>query len=278
MPLYSSVSLRRVAPSAAALLAAVACVAPAAADSESQVIPFDFFINQAPIFPEIELFDTMNGTRTLDGVTLTYDQRVTFDVLLEQNSPVAIPEGDFFIDILYRSIHQLGTVDDGGGDDDDDDDGGSGPPFLGPGAAGDVYSPGFAPSDGFNGTGPDSFSTSFDSGLFTFSSSYASDGEPIELSFIETLTGEGSLTTVFGGLVELFGGYNTQPDFPDVDPNNPPPGNFGFFEDPYYGVFLEYNNLRHQGDITVTYDFSVVPEPTSAAALAFGGLLLRRRR
>ena len=166
-----------------------AASAPAQTGSSTQVVPFDYdpFIDAA--FPEIELFDTLGGTRELNSVTLSYDQTISFDVRLEQNSPVALEAGNFFADITFLS-----------------------------------------------------------------------------------------LTTVLGGFTEIFGGYNGDPMFPEVDPNNPPEGPFFPFQDPFYGVFVDTFNIRHQGTISVTYDFTIVPAPASVALLGFAGTVAARRR
>lgn len=260
---------------AALIILAVAGAAAGQTDTITQVVPFDYdpFIDAA--FPVIDRFDTLGGTRQLESVTLSYDQQISFDVRLEQNSPVALEAGNFFADVTYLSIHQLGTDDGGGEGDDDDGDGGSGPPFLGPGAAGDTFSPALAPTDGFNGTGPDSFTASFDSGTFNFTDISTRDNAPFVL---DALTGQGPLTTVLGGFSEIFGGYNGDPMFPDVDPNNPPDGPFFPFQDPFYGVFVDVFNIRHQGTITVDYEFSIVPAPASALVMGVAGLAATRRR
>lgn len=254
-------------------LIALAGGSASAQNSIVQQVPFDYDPFAGVTFPEFQMFDTMGGTRELTGVTLQYDQSISFDVRVEQNSPVAIDAGVFFADILFRSLHQLGTVDDGGGDDDDDDNGG--PPFLGPGAHGIYVDPALGATDGFNGSGPDTYFTSTDSGDFTFSASY---DQATTQSYLDAFVGQGTLTTVLGGLTEIFGGYNSDPGFPDVDPNNPPDGPFGPFEPPYYGVFVNIENIRHQGVITATFEYDLVPAPASATLLALGALGTTRRR
>ncbi|MFI4911287.1 MAG: choice-of-anchor E domain-containing protein [Sedimentisphaeraceae bacterium JB056] len=44
------------------------------------------------------------------------------------------------------------------------------------------------------------------------------------------------------------------------------------------GVEGGYTNMTGSGEITVVYDYSVVPEPASLAILGLGGLLIRRRK
>ncbi|MEM8874308.1 MAG: hypothetical protein AAGD32_08605 [Planctomycetota bacterium] len=242
----------------------------ASAGTTTQVVPFDYFAVDGAL-PVFELHDDMGGTRPLTGITLTYDQRITFGVNIEQNSPVAIAEGNFSADVLYLSIHQFGLADGGGGDP-DEEGGGSFPPFIGPGAAGDIFSPGLGPTDGFNGSGPDFFQGNFDSGEFQFVAEFDANDPDV----LNAFTGVVPLTTVLGGFTEIFGGFETDPGFPDIDPNNPPQGPFFPFQDPFFGAFVDPFDVRHQGTITATFTF--VPEPASLTGLAVAGLLLRRRR
>ena len=255
-------------------IALAALVAPGVAQAQTQtirqVIPFDYNPAIDAAFPEIQRFDTLGGTRELVGVTLSYDQSISFGVRLEQNSPVAIEDGNFFADVVYLSIHQLGFDDGSGGDDDNE-----GPPFLGPGAAGDVFSGPLGPTDGFNASGPDSYTAIFDSGEFNFTATADRSTAP---AVLDTLTGEGSLTTLLAGFVEIFGGYNTDPGFPEVDPNNPPEGPFFPFQDPFYGVFVDVFDIRHQGTITATFEYTIVPAPASVACVGLAGLAAVRRR
>lgn len=247
-----------------AALIAMLAAGTASAQTETQIVPFDYNPNVDFAFPEFSKFDTMGGTRELTGVTLSYDQSISFTAKLEQNSPVALDAGVFFVDIVYLSLHQLGTVDDD-----------PNPPFLGPGAAGDNYSPALGASDGYNGSGPDTYEALFDSGMFNFTAEYNPTDHQ---AFLDVFIGQGTLTTVLGGFTELFGGYNSDPGFPDVDPNNPPQGPFSPFEDPYYGVFVDFPEIRHQGTITATFEYQMVPAPASLALIGVGALGATRRR
>lgn len=241
--------------------------------TSTQIVPFDYDPGVGIANPEFQLFDTMGGTRELVGVTLSYDQTISFTVQAEQNSPVQIEEGVFFADVSYISLHQLGVADDGGGDDDDDNN--SNIPFLGPGAHFITISPAFGASDGYNGSGPDTYVESTSSGAFNYTANYNPVDNP---SFIDVFTGQGTLTTVFGGFLELFGGYNSDPGFPDVDPNNPPQGPFFPFQDPFYGVFVDAVDMRHQGTITATFEYELVPAPASVSLASLAALGLTRRR
>ena len=243
----------------------------ASAQTETQVVPFDYDVSVDVAYPEFQLFDTMGGTRELTGVTLSYDQSISLTTRLEQNSPITIAADNFFADVSYISIHQLGLAGDGG----DDDDNGGGPPFLGPGAAGtSISAPELGPSDGYNGSGPDTYVETVDTGKFNFTAEYDSSNQ----SYLDAFTGQGTLTTLLGGFTEIFGGYNSDPGFPAVDPNNPPDGPFFPFQDPFYGVFVEVPSIHHQGTITATFEYRQVPAPASAALIGLAGLGAMKRR
>ncbi len=286
--------MNRMATAALATAAGLALASQASATTmtATQVVPFDYNPAFSAAFPTFDKFDTMGGTRKLTGVTLSYDQTISFDITAEQNSPIDIAAGNFFADILYISLHQLGPADDGGGegegegegpgpfrlgDEGDGDGDGGGVPFLGPGAAGTIISPFLGATDGLNNAGEDFYAESFNSGMFNFTAvSNAADGQ----SVLDAFTGLGQLETVLAGLTEIFGGYNTDPGFPMLDPNNPPqmPSDFPPFFDPFYGVFVGVNNIRHQGTITATYEFQIIPAPASIALIGIAGLTATRRR
>ena len=251
---------------ATAAFLAVLAAGTASAQTEVQIIPFDYDVADDVAFPEFQLFDTMGGTRQLTGVTLSYDQSIQITTRFEQNSPITIAADSFFADISYISLHQLGLVDDN-----------PNPPFLGPGAAGESISvPELGPSDGFNGSGADTYEHITDTGMFNFTAQYNQNDHQ---AFLDVFTGQGSLTTLLGGFSELFGGYNVEPDFPEVDPNNPPEGPFPFFEDPYYGIFVSTPSIHHQGTITATFEYVEVPAPASLTLLGLGALgAVRRNR
>lgn len=253
----------------AALIAMLAAGA-ASAQTETQIVPFDYDVSIDVAYPEFQLFDTMGGTRELTGVTLSYDQSISITSRFEQNSPITIAADNFYAEISYISLHQLGLSD--GGDDDDDN---GGPPFLGPGAAGASISvPELGPSDGYNGSGADTYVETIDTGLFNFTAEYDHNDQ----DFLGAFTGQGTLTTLLGGFSEVFGGYNSDPGFPAVDPNNPPDGPFFPFQDPYYGVFVELPSIHHQGTITATFEYQMVPAPASLALIGVGALGATRRR
>jgi hypothetical protein len=226
-------------------------------------------------FINFEQFDTMDGTRELTGLSLSYDQSITLDLTIESNGYTALEAGDWFLDAGYASIHQFGLADGGDGR---GGDGNPGPPFIGPGAAFNQITSDLGISDGYNSSGADTIMTSVASGDFTFNANYDSSTEFGNRMF-DAFTGPGTLETFLGGFTELFFQWINDPNWV-VDPDNPPDGPFdGPFIDPYYGIFVDINDLRHSGAITVTYEYAAVPAPaTTGLVLAAGLVGMRRRR
>jgi hypothetical protein len=213
---------------------------------------------------QIEMFDTQGGTRQLTGLTLSYDQTVSYDFTVESNGYTAVEAGDWEIWSSTYSIHQFGS------------DPEVNNPFLTTGGAGAFQvTADLGASDGFNGTGADTYTghvseqrvQAFEYDRSTTSGQW----------FLDAFTGEGSLTSLFGGIIEAGGGWNVDPGWV-VDPDNPPEGPFGPFEDPYYGFFLGFSNFNHSGILTVNYEYATVPAPSGMALVAGIGLLASRRR
>ena len=247
-------------------LAALAAAVPLAnAGTETHSVDFSHgFDGEIVTF---QRFDTMGGTRQLNSMTFSYDQSITLDFHVESNGYTALAAGDWETSIAYNSLHQYGLVQND-----------PNPPFSGPGAAfeGGITAD-LAASDGYNGTGPDTYYGSIDTGTFnyTFSADASTSGGA---STLAAFTGSDDLDTFFSGFTEIFGGFINDPGW-IVDPNNPPEGPFmPPFEQPYYGFFVSLDSLTHAGTITVTYDYTLVPAPATATLLAPAALLAGRRR
>lgn len=242
---------------------ALAAVAPATlGDTISQTVGFSHgFDGEIVAF---ERFDTQGGTRVLTGMSLTYDHSISMDVLVESNGYTSVSAGDWFVDAAYNSLHQFGLVD-------NDPD----PPFIGPGSVFGSVTGDLGVSDGYNGSGPDTYSTTI-SDSFVFFAEY--DASTIfGQDMLETFTGVGALETFFSGFTEFFGGWINDPNWV-VDPNNPPDGPFLPWEDPYHGFFLTISDLVHAGEITVVYEYANVPTPGAGVVLGLAGLGMCRRR
>lgn len=242
----------------------------ASAGTASHTVPFDYDPSQGVINPVIPAFNTMGGTRQLNSVRFDFNHNFDADLYVESTGPTAVSAGDFFVSTSFISILQLGTIDDGGGEEGSVVNGGpSGPPFFGPGAffidnvTGDL-----AAYDGVPGNnGPDSFTQNF-------SDSYANSWDFVagaDQSVLDALTDTGNVTTVYGGFQEIsFFWVN--------DPSWPPPEFFPEYPDTA-AIWVSFQQYRHFGDFTVTYDYSIVPTPGALGALLGGfGWASRRRR
>lgn len=242
----------------------------AGADTISHVVPFDYDATQGIINPVIPGFDTMGGTRQLNGVTFDFNHTFNAELFIESTGPTAVSAGDFFVSSSYITILQLGTIDDGGGDGEIVNGGPPGPPFFGPGAFFiDNVTADLGAYDNIPGNdGPDMYRQ-------TFTDSYANTWEFLsgaDQSVLDALTDVGDVTTVYGGFLELsFFWVN--------DPNWPAPGEFFPMYPDDAAIWVGFDELRHYGDFTVTYDYSIVPAPFSAGVLLAGaGVAARRRR
>lgn len=227
------------------------------ADTITQTVAFDYDANFGVTFPVIQGFDTQGGTRELVGVSLAFDQHLSADLYFESTGPTAVADGDFLLSFAYPTLFQLGPADDE-----------NPPPLIGPGAffVGDISGP-LGAFDGVPGNdGHDSFRTTI-TDAFQLQFDYtAADPE-----VLAALTTSGPLTTVFGGFTELFFSWVNDPGWPV------PPG--GFPEYPTdAALWVSWSNFRHFGEITVTYDYAAVPEPTSGVLLCAGAVAMLARR
>ena len=244
------------------------------ADTITQDVDFNYNAFEGG-FINFERFDDMGGSRVLTGLSLSYDQRIEMDMTIESNGYTAVNAGDWLLDAGYASIHQFGVFGDGlaprG-----DDGGGEDFPFIGPGAAFQNITADLGVSDGYNGTGPDTYNAIIDQS-FVFDASYDSSTS-FGNRMLDAFNGGGTLETFIGGFSELFFQWVNDPNW-IVDPDNPPDGPFdGPFIDPYYGIFVDISRINHSGTITVTYEFANVPTPSVLALFGTAGFVVTRRR
>ncbi len=243
------------------ILAACACGllgSAASADTQTQTIDFNYNINDGVIFPQLDRFDTMGGTRQLNSVKFEFHHVFELALKLESTGPTPIKQGDFSLSAGFNSIFQLGEVSDENPN----------PPAFGPGGA--FFADISADLDAYDGIpGNDAG----DMVRLLLSDSYVAqqtytDAEPDVLAAV---TGVGKLTTVLGGFSELFFFWINDPGWP---------ASAG--EEPQYpsdaALWADWSDFRHSGQIVITYDYAPVPAPMTAAPLVLLAMGGRRRR
>lgn len=252
-----------------ALLAAVGSIA--SAGTVSQTVNFDYSALEGTTIT-MDRFDTMGGTRQLTGIRLAYDHNVDLAIRIESNGPTSVSAGDWDVEAGFSALHQFGVFSDGRR-------GGDGPsfPLVGIGGAFDVFTSDLGPSDGYNGTGPDTYvGTSSNHILFNFNFDASTQ---TGMDLIDIFSQTGPLETFMGGFSEILGQWHNDPMW-EVDPNNPPDGPFdGPFGDPYYGIFATFESIHHYGSIGITFEYTTVPAPAGTCLLLGAGMVgIRRRR
>ncbi len=232
-----------IALSAAALttFAGLACADPL---TETHVVTFDKAGELGTL--DVPLFDTMGSTRELISVTLLYDQTVSIGIYIEQNSPVNFPFGEFFLDAGFNTFHILGPD--------------FGAPEVQLGGVFNTYTPAIAPTDGINRSGPDSAIFTDSTGAYSAGFSFDDFNDPTTR---DVFIGTGMLTTMLGGFTDAAGGFVNDPNFPMVDPENPPqmPDFIPPFFPPYYDVFYQIESPQHVGSLTIIYSYETVAAP-----------------
>ena len=248
-----------------ALLATIPTIA--GAGTQTQTVDFnntDF----AGEFISFDRFDTMGGTRELTGLRLSYDQSFALEILVESNGPTGVSAGDWDLEAGFYGLHQFGVVTHGN----------DSFPLVGTGGIFDVFTADLGASDGFNGTGPDTYLASL-SASNVFVGNYdrtTNHGGQM----LDVFTGEGEFETYLNAISEFLGQWHNDPGW-EIDPDNLPDGPWGDgpLGDPYYGFFASFVSMSHIGSIEVTFEYATVPAPGGAALLLGAGFVgLRRRR
>ncbi len=254
----------------AGLLAAIPAMAQAGIQTQSVNFDYSAFTGG---YISFDRFDSAGGTRELTGVRLSYDQNFDLSVLVESNGPTSLSAGDWDIEAGFSSIHQFGILNDGrrGGD------GGQNLPVIGTGGVFGTFTADLGASDGYNGTGPDTYI-----GNASFSSVFMDDYDrstTLGGQMLDAFSGEGTLDTFIGGLSEILGQWHNDPMWV-VDPDNPPEGPWDDnpFIDPYYGFFATFLTMQHSGSIDVTFEYTTVPAPAGIALFLGAGFVGCRRR
>ena len=251
-----------------AILAAIGSLAHAG--TVTQTVEFDYSALEGTTI-NFDRFDDMGGARALTGIRLTYDHTVDLAIRIESNGPTGVAAGDWDVEAGFSAIHQFGLYDDGRR-------GGDGPtiPLVGIGGVFDIFTADLGASDGYNGTGPDTYVGTASNHVIR-NVNYDGSTET-GMQMLDIFSQEGQLATFMGGFSEILGQWHNDPMW-EVDPNNPPDGPFdGPFGDPYYGFFATFESIQHSGSIAITFEYATVPTPAGMSLLLGAGLVGSRRR
>lgn len=226
----------------------------ASADVITQTVNYDFPFDGNPSLM-FEGFDDQGGTLRLDRMTFDWDLNWSVDLKLENTGPTPVNPGDFVITMEHYTIHQLGIGE---------------APAYGPGgvffSVEDVGLGAFEDTRGqsniYTGTLSESYQRSLE---FTAATDPA---------FIEVMSQPGPIETIYGGFGVLMFYWVNEPQ--GWDPPSGPDG------EPIYpvddAVWVTLEQTRHFGTVTLTYEYSLAPEPATFGMAAALGLAVLRRR
>lgn len=198
---------------------------------------------------QIELFDTLGGTRQLTGVQLAVTGTLQAEVVVQNFGPTIAADGTW--EVLPDFVTAFSVFDESGEGEGEDEGGGGGEPdsffqtfggFSGDPITGDI------PAG--DGGGP----FGGNPGIFTVTTSGALDAA---LNLSDFAFFERDVPTTLDWISTPF-------FFPEV------------FSDPGVSIAAGTGDLLQQASITVTYSF--IPAPASVGLLAVAGLAATRRR
>ncbi len=229
--------------------------ATAHAGTYTQTVNYSFTFEEAP-FLTFDGFDDQGGALQLDAMSFDWNLNYAIDYRVENTGPTAVAAGDFSMTIDYYNIHQLGI--------------GDGFPAYGSGgmytSIEDVALAAYDPAPGGDDTHYGEYAFGYDRVL-----EFTAVDDPV---FIEAMVQPGEIETVYGGFGGIQFFWINEPIGWD-----PPSGPFG---EPIYptddAIWLFLESTRHFGTVTLTYEYSEVPEPTTAVLVGAMSLVVLRRR
>jgi hypothetical protein len=179
-----------------------------------------------PTFPSptIPRFDTWDGRRQLDGMTIAVDHTSIMTIYVENGTDIPLTTDHFDHEYYFHTITQLGTADED-------------PPFFGPGAMVATQTADLAAADGTEFSGDDYYEET-DTESVQFEAHYDWVETP---TYLQAMIGTEDLQLVVGGFTESWVYYS---------------------EDVPEGAMIYAGGLAHQysGTITITYEYSPAAE------------------
>lgn len=213
---------------AAALL--VGCTPEIVAGTETVSTTWDVDLFSLYENPTIPRFDTMDGRRQLDGMTIEVDHAAVMTVYVENASAYALEADDYTYEFYLQSIVQLGRVE--GAEEDDE-----GPPFFGPGAFLAHLEVPLAAADEVESGGDDFYEDTLTDEI-VFEAHYDWEETP---TYLEAMIGEDELGLVVGGFSESWVYWSDE-----------------IGDDAL--LFAEASAVQYSGTMTVTYEYSPADE------------------
>jgi len=228
----------------AIILAAIGLLAcqTALADTETHSVPYSY--NNEPEYPRLHLpgFDNMNGQRTLTRVDVRVQSALSATIAIENMT--AAPLSGWTIEAEHLVLAGFEREN---------------PQVFGPfailgGLSMDPITGTLQPNNGTPGSGPDY--------LATTDSTTINSVLDMDPSYLDFFNGGGEVVAVVGPFTEFFLDGATL-----YDPKN------------HVGdATVEFTSLTQSGTLSVTYEYTTVPEPASALTLAGAAVLFVRFR
>ena len=187
--------------------------------SETVTVSFDVDIYSMFESPKVPSFDTHDGARVLEAMTLAFDHTLSTEVTVQNVSAVDLARGDYVMDHYFNTIAQLGLAEDPY----------ASPPFVGAGSFWLQVDDPLGPQ----GSGTDTLELTDDETL-QYEDRFTPESGP---EFLEAMTDAGDVTIVIGGFQEVWF---------DFDPS---------LEGSGVQVDWQVPTLRYAGEITVTYEY-----------------------
>jgi len=218
----------------------------ALAETESHSFPYTYDLaSDGDVYPRLTIpgFDDMNGSRVLTRVDVRVQSEIGASISIENMNSTPLTDWTLEGQHLVLTGFERENPQE------------FGPfAFLG-GLFIDQFTLPLAPNDGVEGSGPD---------YFTFSDSTTIDSMlDMDPFFNDFFSGGGEIIAVVGPFTEFFLGGNAMPWDPTLEIGD---------------ATVQWTDLTQSGTFTVSYEYTMIPEPGCLFALGGIGIIVLRRK